>query len=198
MSRFLVFLTSSAGARKYKFVRIVTVVTVLIGVVVSPFLYDALQRRLYPREYSEYIERYSAEYEIDPWLVYSIILCESDFESQAVSTAGACGLMQLMPATFSWICQKYGIQEEGIFNPETNIRAGCAYIYYLSEKFPHTVSMLSAYNAGEGRVCEWLSKAEYSEDGQTLKTIPYKETDQYVKRVLRSRNRYYRVYSKDN
>lgn len=153
------------------------------------------ERRLFPKKYSEYVEAYSAEYSLSCGLVYAIVLCESGYDKNAVSPAGACGLMQLMPATFEWVCDSYGIQSADIFSPKENIHAGCAYIAYLSGKFTDVGTLIAAYNAGEGRVSEWLSDSKYSSDGISLDNIPFKETDRYVERVIAAMNKYKAIYS---
>lgn len=131
-----------------------------------------------------FILEYSEKYQLDKDLVYAVIECESGFEADAVSKAGACGLMQLMPKTFLWITDT----EEGeldIFDPETNIAAGCKYLKYLYGRFDNLETILAAYNAGEGKVSEWLRNPEYSDDGKNLKIIPYPETSMYVQKVIR-------------
>ena len=130
-----------------------------------------------------FILEYSEKYQLDKDLVYAVIECESGFETDAVSKAGACGLMQLMPNTFLWITDS----EEGeldIFDPETNIAAGCKYLKYLYGRFDNLETILAAYNAGEGNVGEWLSDDRYSVDGKHLDLIPFPETAEYVRRVL--------------
>ena len=129
------------------------------------------------------ISEYAEKYQLDKELVYAVIECESGFDVNAVSRAGACGLMQLMPNTFLWITET----EEGeldIFDPETNIQAGCKYLRYLLGRFDKLETALAAYNAGEGKVGAWLSDAKYSTDGESLDVIPYPETAEYVRRVL--------------
>ena len=130
-----------------------------------------------------FIEEYSEKYQLDKELVYAVIECESGFDTHAVSKAGACGLMQLMPKTFWWITDT----EDGeldIFDPETNIAAGCKYLKYLFGRFDNLETILAAYNAGEGNVSEWLRNPEYSDDGKSLKIIPYPETSIYVQKVI--------------
>ncbi len=142
-------------------------------------------------KYDDFVKEYSLKYGISPSLVYAVIKCESNFDEKAVSHAGASGLMQLMPKTFEWIIPEL---EEGetldIFSPRQNIEAGCKYLTYLYKRFKVTETVLAAYNAGEGTVYSWLQNPEYSDDGITLKEIPYSETKIYVNKVMRSFEEY--------
>ena len=142
-------------------------------------------------EYAEIITEYAEKYGIESSLVYAVIECESSFDEKAVSVAGASGLMQLMPETFDWILPKKGSGEErDIFSPRQNIEAGCKYLSYLIKRFSVTETALAAYNAGEGTVSSWLKSPEYSDDGRTLKEIPYLETKLYVSKVMRLADEY--------
>lgn len=151
---------------------------------------------IYKIKYSEYVEAYSEKYGVDKYLVYSVIYTESKFKENAVSPKNAVGLMQLMPETAKYICGKISEEYDGerLKEPEFNIMLGVYYLSYLQKRFDNVSEALAAYNAGEGRVAEWLRGAEYSEDGKTLKKIPIKETDDYVKKVLRAIDKYERLY----
>ncbi len=142
-------------------------------------------------EYGEIITECSEKHGLDRSLVYAVIECESSFDEKAVSVAGASGLMQLMPETFDWILpKKEGAEERNIFSPRQNIEAGCKYLSYLIKRFGVTETALAAYNAGEGTVSSWLQNPEYSDDGKTLKEIPYLETKLYVSKVMRRAEEY--------
>lgn len=140
--------------------------------------------------YGEIIERYAEKYSIEEPLVYSVIRCESNFEEKAISRVGACGLMQIMPSTFEWLKTKAEFTSDDIFDPETNIEAGCFYLAYLFGKFEEKETALAAYNAGEGTVSEWLKDDRYSADGIKLKYIPYPETKYYVYNVTKAMKTY--------
>lgn len=139
-----------------------------------------LNHRL-PMKYSEQVEKYSAEFSLDKYLVYAVISTESGFDANAESGAGAQGLMQLMPATAEWINEKYSLNEDAdnLFDADTNIRLGCAYLSYLFFRFKNDEKkVICAYNGGEGNVKKWIS--EY---GDSLPVIPYEETRKYLKKV---------------
>lgn len=138
-----------------------------------------------PQDYSVYVKKYSKEYGLDEDLVYSVIFNESRFEENAVSSAGAIGLMQVTPETGEWIKGHMGIEDAIDLNdPETNISMGCWYLDWLGEKFnDNEKTMLAGYNAGHNRVSQWLVDEEYSKNGDDLIYIPYPETSAYVEKV---------------
>lgn len=159
--------------------------------------YGALMRAAYPQKYAETVNRYAAEYGVPPSLIFAVIHTESHFEENAVSTAGAKGLMQLMDETYEWIQTKIEGEPEPldrIFDPEVNIRCGSKLLEVLHGQFTHTETALAAYNAGSGKVTGWLLDERYSADGETLTHIPYEETENYVRRVLKAQARYRALY----
>ena len=138
----------------------------------------------------------AATWQISPALVLAVIRVESDFERDAVSAAGAVGLMQLLPETFTFLRDeilKESLSPDEIFTPAVNIRYGTAYLAYLFDIFGDTDTVLAAYNAGEGRVREWLL-SEGKEVGEALSEIPFPETAAYVKNVTRARREYCQKY----
>ena len=134
----------------------------------------------FPRPYRGIVERSG----LSPALAYAVMKAESNFEESAVSSAGAVGLMQLLPSTAQFIAERSGIPflPERLFDGEYNTRLGCAYLAYLLERFEEETA-LAAYNAGEGTVQGWLSDPHCSEDGRTLFQIPYAETRRYLKKI---------------
>lgn len=175
------------------------IIALLAILAAAVFLRPAVLKWRYPIKYQEQVEKYSDEYGLDKYLVYSVIMCESSFEPEARSRAGARGLMQLMPATAQWFAEnkeKIEYSEELLYDPDYNIRLGCAYLKYLNKRFNgNTDNVLAAYNAGEGRVREWLSSSLYSSDGENLSDIPYPETKNYVERVKEAYALYIRLYA---
>ncbi len=158
-----------------------------------------LMRRYYVRDYESYTAAYAEEYQVPESLLCAVIFCESRFRPQVKSSRGACGLMQLAPATFAEVLWRLGISEEiavqaDIFDPEWNIRCGAYYLHYLYGLFGDWETSLAAYNAGMGNVNQWLADTRYSDDGKTLKQIPFSETEAYVKKVQKSRERYQELY----
>ena len=157
----------------------------------------ALKKQLYPREYSELVEKYCGMYDIDVNLAYAVIHTESGFDSNAVSHLGACGLMQLMPATFDWLrskdadhCDRY----TDVFDPETNIRYGILFLSLIAERFEDEQLVIAAYHAGMSRVSSWLSDSSLSTDGKSLCCIPFADTEHYVRKVQRTKRIYEVLY----
>ena len=95
--------------------------------------------------------------------------------------------MQIMKTTADWVNSKEPIENynyENIYDPELNIHIGCRYLSWLNEKYENNRTLvLAAYNAGTGNLAKWLSDEKYSSDGNTLTKIPFKETEDYVKKV---------------
>jgi soluble lytic murein transglycosylase len=134
---------------------------------------------------------------VDPYLIAAIIREESQYDVKAVSRVGAIGLMQVMPATANNVAQRVGlptVRREDLFDQETNIRIGVRYVEQLMEQFSgNVVYTIASYNAGPLAVGNWI--AQYRGQGQDefVELIPYQETRQYVKRVLRSYREYVRL-----
>ena len=164
----------------------------IIAVLAWPQTQRMVQEQIYPLQYEELIIRYSEEHDLDPFLVKGLIQAESSFRPQVVSPVGATGLMQIMPSTGEWLAERMGISfdESDLLNPAYNIRMGTYYLRLLLDMFEHQDTALAAYNAGMGNVGSWLEQERYSYDGETLHTIPFSETREYVQRV----NRYMEIY----
>lgn len=175
---------------------VVLIIAAVLGFFAAPTLKTHLARVLYPKSYSEIVEREAAEFDLDPDLVYAVIKTESHFRPTAKSHAGAMGLMQLTPETFEWIAGLYPPESDGdVLDPAVNIHCGCALLRLLLEQFDSVEVALCAYNAGMGNVSAWLEGGEYSNDGETLHTIPYPETDHYLKKVKKAMARYKEIYT---
>ena len=156
--------------------RFIAVLAVLLLFTGAVFGYFAA----FPRPYREEVEGSG----LDHALVYAVMKAESGFREDAVSRAGAVGLMQLLPATAYFAAELAGIPFEAARLKEGayNIKLGCAYLKYLLEQFEEETA-LAAYNAGEGTVRGWLLDGRYSTDGRTLERVPYAETARYLKKI---------------
>lgn len=134
--------------------------------------------------------------ELEPSLILAVIMAESSFNPDARSHVGAQGLMQLMPATAEDIARRMGNRDfnpEDVWDPETNIAMGTFYLNWLLQRYNGDISLaLAAYNAGLGNVDSWLRNSDFSADGVTLHTIPFRETDNYLQRIQQFQ-RIYRV-----
>lgn len=157
---------------------------------------DRIDRKNYPCLYEEYVQTYSVKFGVPEHIIYAVIKTESDFSSNAVSSVGAIGLMQLMPQTFDWVKMKLG--EEGtsalLYDPETNIRYGTFYLSYLKMRYGVWTTAFAAYNAGFGRVDEWLENPDYADANGILLDTPYAETTAYMKKINKTIEIYDRLY----
>ncbi len=159
------------------------------------YLSDAYDRRTHPLGYSGYVEQYAELYGVPSDIIYAVIRTESAFDEKALSPKGAAGLMQLTPETFTWLMTKTGdeIKSGSIYDPGINIRYGVFFLGYLYGEFGSWETVYAAYNAGMSRVKGWLRDPGLSEDGR-LTHIPFEETENYVKRVVRAAENYRRLY----
>jgi len=136
---------------------------------------------------------------VDPYLVAAIIREESQYDWHAVSRVGAIGLMQVMPGTANNVAQRLGLPavgREDLFDQETNIRIGVHYVEQLLEQFSGNVAYtIASYNAGPIAVGSWIALHRGRSQDEFVELIPYQETRQYVKRVLRSYREYVRLAS---
>jgi len=187
----------SSGKAKTLFTFLILILLIVFSVrVVKYTLY-----RMYPVTYSEYVQKYSKQYNLDEHLVYSMIKAESGFNPNAVSPRNAKGLMQIIDSTGVWAAEKMKIENfetDQLMEPETNIRIGCWYIARLLKQYNHNTELaLAAYNAGSGNVSKWLKDKTLSKDGTTLDRIPFEETRNYVNKINKYRNMYKRLYAND-
>lgn len=177
-----------------------------IGVVVMCLIaYAALQsdfiqkKFFYPYPYKEFITEYAALRNLDSTLVAGVVLNESKFRLGAKSHKGAMGLMQLMPETAKWIAKQMEDDEftiNDLEDPEINIRFGTWYLASLNKEFKgNEILMLAAYNAGRGNVKEWMESNQWDMNFNDIEQIPYKETREYVAKVMKSKQCYKKLYA---
>jgi len=154
-----------------------TILALIVGV--------TLVQTRFPVRHLDLIEKHAGNFE--PAFVLAVIHAESSFNPDAVSPAGAMGLMQIMEPTGEWLAQMTGVGDYDkslLFEPETNIILGTYFLNWLWRYFDGDKTLiLSGYNAGIGNVRRWLNDERFSEDGLTLSHIPFPETYNYVQRV---------------
>jgi soluble lytic murein transglycosylase len=156
------------------------------------------QRLMFPYPYKETVETYAAQYGLDPLLGIAVMREESRFRPRTESRQGATGLMQLMPETARWIAGQMkdaDYSEEHMFSPEKNIQYGMWYLKDLNTEFQgNIILVLAAYNGGRGHVREWLNNQQIDADNTRIQDIPFRETREYVGKVLRSYAKYRDLY----
>ena len=154
---------------------------------------------LYPQKYTEQVQRSSSEFGVDEALVYSVIRTESGFRPEVESSAGAIGLMQLMPSTFDWLQEKLDgeirYDVNALKDPDINVRYGSYFLSILLDRYGGDIRTASAaYNAGTTTVDGWLNDPNYSQNGTSLTTIPYEETSHYADKVAKTYDMYKKLY----
>ncbi|MGH9423857.1 MAG: lytic transglycosylase domain-containing protein, partial [Thermoanaerobaculia bacterium] len=140
----------------------------------------------------------SKKYDLDPALVASLIKQESSFNPRATSPVGARGLMQLMPQVGRSLASSQHMSEytdESLYNPAVNIRLGTQHLSGLFKQTTQVERVLAAYNAGESRVAKWIQKAGANDSELFTERIPFVETRDYVRSIVRNRAFYSRLYS---
>ena len=158
---------------------------------------DIIMKKLYPLKYSEYVEKYAKEYNIDKYMVYAIIKAESNFNENAKSSSDAIGLMQIMEITAIETARKMDLEvtEEDLFKPDLNINIGLKYFTYLLNQYNNNYPLaIIAYNAGIGNVDNWIKNGIIKEDGTDIENVPFKETNNYVRKILRDYKIYKELY----
>ncbi len=186
---------------KLLWIILIVLVALIIALAVVVCLYFIKNRQnnsgLYRKDecivrYEDIIRKCSIKYKVDEKLIYALIMTESSFNKDAVSKAGAIGLMQMMPSTYEDIKGKLGFTEsadEALKNPEINIECGVYYFATYCSGLGKINAPLAAYNAGPGRVRSWMNQAGSTED-IALDEIQSQSVRTYVERV----KRYYSSY----
>ena len=179
-------------AKRLLFLLVLLFIVVLLIGYSRPFL-----RMLYPIPYKEEITKYAGQFDLDPLLVTAVIRVESKFIPEARSSKGAIGLMQLMPETARWAAGQMGIEysEASLLDPEVNILIGCWYLSFLEHQYNgNFTAALAAYNGGGKFVDQWLSEKRWDGSFEDIENVPFPETREYVKRVMKNYRMYQRIY----
>lgn len=160
---------------------------------------DARWHYIYPLHFADKVNDYAKVNEIDPLIALSLMREESYFNPFAVSSSNARGLMQLLPGTAKDIArwrQLGSVTTMKLFDPETNIKLGTAYLGYVKGLFNgSTVYAVGSYNGGPGAVGRWIKDSETYDTDEFIENIPYDQTRDYIKKVYRSYWNYKRIYN---
>ena len=187
--------------RRIGFLAIVALIATAVAASIAPWADDAVQEVTLPLRHDDIIRQQARDKNLDPALIAGVIFTESHFRDQT-SHAGAKGLMQIMPATADHIADKSGgtaFEQGDLATPQVNIAYGSWYLRYLLRRYGgNEVLAIAAYNAGEGRVDQWMFDARHR--GETFnhaRHIPFPETRHYVEQVLEVRGRYRAEYGRE-
>lgn len=155
-------------------------------------------RLVYPVLVREELIASSKQNGLDPALVASLIRQESNFNPRATSPVGARGLMQLMPPVGRTLAKSKGIPgytDESLYDPVVNIRLGTTHLSSLFRRTSNLEQVLAAYNAGQSRVARWLQKKGSDDPEVFAERIPFVETRDYVRSIVRNRAFYSTLYA---
>lgn len=187
----------------YKIIAVIAILVIVVIIIAKVFnIEQIILQNIYPKKYEEYVEKYAEENNIDPLLIFSIIKAESNFKENAESSSGAVGLMQLMEETAKEIAECMDepiLEKEDLKEAETNIKIGIKYYSILQKNYDGNMLLaLTAYNAGIGNVNTWIKNGIIKSDGSDIENIPYKETNMYVRKIIRNYKMYNKIYTKNN
>lgn len=178
--------------------KIILIIIVFLVIFSLVKIHRDLLKIIYPIYYKSLVFEAAEENNLDPYLLCAIIYEESKFDSEAVSRQGAKGLMQIMPHTGEWIASNFANDKfalEDLYDPQINIKYGSWYLARLKEEFDNRLPViLAAYNGGQGNVGQWLENEKWDGKHENLDNIPFTETRGYVKKVMKTYERYKYIY----
>jgi soluble lytic murein transglycosylase len=144
------------------------------------------------------VQRWSGKNDLNALLVLALMRQESRFQSKIRSVVGAVGLMQVMPETGAEIARQIGVQQYSLENVEDNIRFGTWYLDHTHELYQgNTLYALASYNAGPGNLDSWLQRFPTQDQDIFIESIPFDETQNYVKKVMENYWNYLRLYNSE-
>ena len=183
--------------RKHPLLRAAMLLAV-VAVVGTLFFPNWLRQLQYPVRLEPLVRETAAEYGLNPPLIAAVIYTESKYDPSAVSSAGAIGLMQIMPETGEWIASKLNrpFTPETLLDPYAYAQLGAWYLRFLLDRYGGRVeNAIAAYHAGQGSVDAWLKDARYSPDGLTLSRAGSTATQHYINKVLSAYENYQILYA---
>jgi soluble lytic murein transglycosylase len=174
----------------------------LAVVAIRPLFDSAVRNFALPLRHATTIRRQAADKHLAPALVAGVIYAESKFDDEdGTSSAGALGLMQLLPSTARFIAQRTGgtrFTTADLATPDVNIAYGSWYLRYLLDRYGgNKVLALAAYNGGETNVNRWLAAAQARGSSFGISDIPFSETRAYVAKVLAAEHEYAATYPRE-
>ena len=175
---------------------VILALSVLIGYGYQ-VLCERLEQAANPREFGEFVEKYSEEYGIPSSMLYALISVESNFRSNALSADGRIGLMQIKRETMDWLNTamhthyEYGILDD----PETNIRCGTYYLAYLYSLYGRWTPVLAAFETNVDTVTFWTLEGEGTDENGNLVRTPNDDLNDKIARIEEKAEVYRKLYS---
>lgn len=158
---------------------------------------ERIMKVIFPVAHWETIRRHAAGRNLDLYLVTALVAQESTFQADVTSSANAVGLMQLLPSTGRQYARRVGVPgftAAALTDPDTNVRLGTAYLSDLLARYGDEAPALAAYNAGESRVDRWRAARPGQPRDEFVDSIPFPETQNYVKRIIGTAEDYRVLY----
>lgn len=181
--------------------KIITFILIVVIIIFCLSIFkNEMLKMIYPKKYMDIVSNYTKEYNVDECLIYAVIKAESNFKENAVSNKDAVGLMQIMEDTALDVAKEYNIEidennaRKDIQMPINNINIGTKYLSTLLEKYGNVEVAVAAYNAGTGTVDKWIETGIIKADGSDIENVPYKETNNYIRKILSSYKMYKQLY----
>ncbi len=169
----------------------------VVGVIVYPLLSNGVQRNGLPLSDAAIIREQAAAKHLDPALIAGVIYAESKFEPRP-SSAGAEGLMQILPETAYYLAKLSGgkrFTAADLATPAINVAYGSYYLRYLLDHYGgNEMLAIAAYNGGLTNVDRWIAHAHEAGESLSIEAIPFPETREYVQRVLSAQQAYRETY----
>ncbi len=184
--------------------RSLLIIAIILGAIILSALINLcitlVQSSSYPKEYSEYVEKYASEYNVPEYVIYAVIDTDSNFDPNKRYEDGSTGLMHLPSHILKKISSHEhldkDITSESLTSPNTAIQFGTYYLRYLFDRYKTWDVAIVAYSAGELKTSEWLANPSYSKNGTTLQEIPLDTAEDYLDDVNDAidyyKNKYYR------
>ena len=187
------------AAKRSAVIIVILVLSIIIGYLYQQ-IWHSIDLKNHPREYSEYVEKYAADYGVPEYIIYSVILTKSSFQSNKLSDDGRIGLMQISPDTLNWLTSltKEELDPGILYDPDTNIKYGTYMLSYLFTKYGRWKTVLAAYEVGTSMVDVWMENEDNLDDNGNLSKIPENTTASTVAKIEDSMDVYYKLYYKEN
>ena len=187
---------------KYKttIIRSAVIISIAAAAVMIGFAYQAIWHRIdlknYPRDFSEYVEKYSDEYGVSENVIYAVIKYKSNFSSNAVGDDGGIGLMGIKPDDFNWLLSitKEDLAKGILYDPETNIRYGTYMISYLYNNYGKWAPVYASIVSDRQTVENWISDESKLDENGYLAKIPDEKISSRVDDLSDNAEKYKELY----